>query len=329
MKKMILNFIRKLLGTKYILENTKNITDKIQEFDEYKSDINQISQQVVMLAKKIDSMNNYINTDLICNINKLDSRIANIVSSEEIKNLSIIAGCIANSVSCVNSRAFAIYKNIYNGKDIVICGTGLTLESYNPIIKAIHIGLNGAMFFDKVKFDYLFYQDCTNRDKTFNQKFEDYKAIKFSGINIQNPSEVFYNLSNSLVKKSNAIRYYSLYNPPLAHIIPFSPDIANTPIKDEGSIAFIAFQFALYTNPKRIYLVGCDCNSGYFYDPLSNTNSSHLVIGWKNLKKFASTWYPDTEIISINPVGLKGLFNDIYTIDYTDSNYENDMKSDI
>jgi hypothetical protein len=35
--------------------------------------------------------------------------------------------------------------------------------------------------------------------------------------------------------------------------------------------------------------------------------------GWNEFKKFASIYYPKTEIISINPIGLKGLFKDIYT----------------
>ena len=33
---------------------------------------------------------------------------------------------------------------------------------------------------------------------------------------------------------------------------------------------------------------------------------------WLKLKKFAKTYYPDTEIISVNPVGLKGIFKDVY-----------------
>ena len=31
------------------------------------------------------------------------------------------------------------------------------------------------------------------------------------------------------------------------------------------------------------------------------------------MKEFAETYYPDTEIISINPVGLKGVFKDEFT----------------
>ena len=36
--------------------------------------------------------------------------------------------------------------------------------------------------------------------------------------------------------------------------------------------------------------------------------------GWKELKRFAEVYYPTTEIISVNPVGLRGMFKDLYTI---------------
>ena len=34
---------------------------------------------------------------------------------------------------------------------------------------------------------------------------------------------------------------------------------------------------------------------------------------WKKLAEFAEANYPDIEIVSINPVGLKGVFQDQYT----------------
>jgi hypothetical protein len=43
-----------------------------------------------------------------------------------------------------------------------------------------------------------------------------------------------------------------------------------------------------------------------------NILAKDIYEGWKDLKKFAQIYYPDTEIISINPVGLKGLFTDVY-----------------
>ena len=38
-----------------------------------------------------------------------------------------------------------------------------------------------------------------------------------------------------------------------------------------------------------------------------------MMLGWNNFKQLNHTYYPDTEIIYINPIGLKGMFKDIYT----------------
>ena len=72
-------------------------------------------------------------------------------------------------------------------------------------------------------------------------------------------------------------------------------------------------QFIFWTNPRRIFLVGCDCNTN---GNLNRTGKNYLEVdavlsGWKNIKDFATAFYPDTEIVSVNPVGLKGLFKDI------------------
>ncbi len=42
------------------------------------------------------------------------------------------------------------------------------------------------------------------------------------------------------------------------------------------------------------------------------------------MKGFAKTYYPETEIISVNPVGLKGLFHDVYTESYLNEHSEID-----
>ena len=75
-------------------------------------------------------------------------------------------------------------------------------------------------------------------------------------------------------------------------------------------------QFILWTNPKRIYLVGCDNSlKGYAQGILNEANKLNIsrgLEGWIKLKKFAQKFYPDTEIISIHPDGLKGIFKDEY-----------------
>ena len=89
-----------------------------------------------------------------------------------------------------------------------------------------------------------------------------------------------------------------------------------------GGDNFPALQFALWTRPKRIYLVGCDCSSlGYCSGILDKTAAQtkfpldveRLLYGWTKMKEFIEKFYPDVEIVSVNPVGLKGMFKDIET----------------
>lgn len=78
----------------------------------------------------------------------------------------------------------------------------------------------------------------------------------------------------------------------------------------------------------KVYIVGCDAIAdGHF---IENSNISeeqrnrqikdmemavagdNVISLWHQLKRFAQVFYPNTEIISINPVGLKGIFKDEY-----------------
>ena len=45
------------------------------------------------------------------------------------------------------------------------------------------------------------------------------------------------------------------------------------------------------------------------------------------MKKFAEVYYPETEIISVNPIGLKGLFRDVYTESFLTEHPEIDKKT--
>lgn len=99
-------------------------------------------------------------------------------------------------------------------------------------------------------------------------------------------------------------------------------DPSVSPISDFGGSVFSAMQFLAYTHPKRIYLVGCDCSiSNHFYGGKSE-NFSGQIERWKKVKAIFDRFYPDIEIVSINPVGLKGLFRDIYTKEYYNNNLD-------
>ena len=107
----------------------------------------------------------------------------------------------------------------------------------------------------------------------------------------------------------------------------FTLDIDSQPLGNFNSVSLQALQFILYTNPAKIYLVGIDCTTaGHFgnHDTLQEYKSNlqkrganiskwarNTTIAWEQAKDYISQYYPDTQIISVNPVGLKGLFTDL------------------
>ena len=50
--------------------------------------------------------------------------------------------------------------------------------------------------------------------------------------------------------------------------------------------------------------------------------TERLFLGWLQVKKFIEKFYPNVEVFSVNPVGLKGIFHDVYTKSYLESHPE-------
>ena len=78
--------------------------------------------------------------------------------------------------------------------------------------------------------------------------------------------------------------------------------------------------------PKRIFIVGCACAGHNIYrnTPSEGPNGGYeyIIDSWKMIKEDAEKFYPEIEIVSVNPVGLKGMFKDVYTQSYVDEHPE-------
>ena len=251
------------------------------------------------------------------------------------EELAIFKGEILEGVqksiatALLHQKTFREFKNKYVGKTIVIVGAGPTLNYFEKIDNAIYVGVNRTFLYEKIKFDYLFAIDKVGLEtgtNNYTNSFLDYEGnncIKFIGDCALGKD---FQIPESKLYYSNIRRYKQN----IANGIPsnFTLDIDSEPLGSFHSVVFQAMQFILYTNPAKVYLVGMDCNintAGHF---VGNVAKVHLrgtsvevsdqknLAAWQKLKIFANTYYPDTEIISINPVGLKGLFEDIYTENY-------------
>lgn len=223
------------------------------------------------------------------------------------------------TTALLHQKTFLPFKNKHQNDSIVLIGAGPSVLKYQPIKNVYHLGLNRAFKFDKVKFDYLFTIDQSGICEYYDD-FANYKdCIKFIG---DQDCGADYQIPESYALSMNCLRYKTTTRLPQHK---FSLNIDSEPLGNFCSVSLQAAQFLLYTNPKKIYIVGIDCNlatGGHFvggvYDIASRgesvaNNDLRSINDWKALKKFAQTYYPDTEIISINPVGLKGVFKDIYT----------------
>ena len=221
-----------------------------------------------------------------------------------------------NMILQQHKKVFTPYKNIFKNRDIVIVAGGPSASKYtNQIDGAIHIALNKAFRNNNIKFDFIFMQDYY-AVQDYILETADYDCVKFFGTFVP-PYHKNLIIPEHIIEKCNAYQYYS--NAPFDTIY---KDIDCAPLMDFSSVSFPAIHFALYTGAKRIFLVGCDCSSDGYSDgtkqsalSLSCIKECHknMFKGYKLVKEFAMRNYPETEIISINPVNLKGYFKDIYT----------------
>lgn len=223
-----------------------------------------------------------------------------------------------------HQKVFPKYKGINKGKTVVLVGTAPTLDYYTPIEGAVHIGVNRAFLREDIPLDYLI--RCDRMEDEIEKQISEYR-----GNNCKKLYGYMYRsracIPEYIKDKEDVESFYCLsydyqkygYDLDKDRFFFFPPDISVSPFKSYGTTMFIVFQFALWTHPEKIYLVGCDCTTGHC--ALAEDNSifsdySYLINPWKKAKEFAEDFYPDIEITSINPVGLKGIFHDEYTESY-------------
>ncbi len=234
-----------------------------------------------------------------------------------------------NLIACVNlhQKVFPKYKDKHREDEIVVLGSGPSLNYYQCDKSKIHIGCN--RLFRTMKLDYLFIIDAVGTREYLSElrNFNKEKCKIFIGKHLvdmhYNDSNFWFNrmeISDDFSFDNKAERFYSIGASGFTRFL--YSDIDLFPLADFRSIIHAAFQFALFTGSKKIYIVGCDSQLNGYYDGSQQDiqwtadSYDHVVSGWKKFKKFVDVYYPDTEIISINPVGLRGIFKDVYTRQY-------------
>lgn len=220
--------------------------------------------------------------------------------------------------SVLHQKAFGDKQYKYIGRDVVVTATGPSFQCYKPIKNAIHIGVNTAYRKSDISYDAMFCQD----NRCFGTKipkdwltYRNSECDKFIGNTL---GAGYFDINEN---------EYSIYHYMSESKFNYFIDIA--PLPDFGSVIFSAFSYALWTHPKRIFLVGADCSFGHA--AISNTqhveNLEYLVKPWKMMQNFIMKYYDDVEIISVNPIGLRGMFKDVYTREFLKDHPEIDPKT--
>ena len=234
------------------------------------------------------------------------------IKQKKLKTNSTTVSDFQSDLKTLHTNTFGKYLNSLQGKDIVLIATGPSLKNFHPLKNVVYVGVNKAFTYNKIKLDYSFVQDYTIGETTLD-KLENYAR--------QNNTKLFYgdivgvaHIPVECAERAGAQRYYTdSFREPKFKL---SNKIDREPLGDFNSIVFSAMQFILWCHPRKVYIVGCDCSlSGYFNSNEKNVfcvSASEMVKRWENLRNFAKKFYPDVEIISINPVGLKGVFKDLY-----------------
>lgn len=232
--------------------------------------------------------------------------------------------CMANELHDIHKASFSRWKGCHREKTVAVVATGPTLNDYSQVKGVPHIGVNSSFLKDGLHLDFYFLWHYT---KEWCEVLKDYEFIKFFARNEKNaPYEERF--PEYMVEQNHAYRFFS--GEPSWEIY---PDIEYHPLMGFRSIIFSALHFAIYTRPKRLLLVGCDCSMNGHYDGAEQNSfeDNHIIPTWvkgyKALKQFSEQHYPDMEIISVNPVGLKGLFHDMYTESYLDAHPELDRET--
>ena len=244
------------------------------------------------------------------------TKITNKIS--ELPTMSDVLYCsaVANAVAELHKNIFTQFKNSNIGKNIAIFGAGPSLN-YAPLIKNCKtLACNRSIYFFKSSEPtYFFAVDNSTSKDYLSEVFDTKSTLIFLG-RIINKIDMFRTISEPMLQDSRVFDYYEG--------APFDimrPEIEFFPLFNSGNIVFSALHFSLYTRPDTIYLLGCDTTrSGYYNKNYLQEGIDDIAIreNYKKMKEYANAYYPNIKIVSVNPVGLRGIFEDVYTMEFAE-----------
>lgn len=253
------------------------------------------------------------------NIEEMLKSISNRLDSIPSENDILYYASLATEIANTHNKIFPQFKNSNIGKSVAIFGAGPTLNYAPQIKKCKIIACNRSYeYLLERGCDYFFAQDY-HGIKSFYEKAMQNTTYAFLG---RNADKFYVNTTPEQYRNiGNMHSYYFHTN--FYDSIRIKSKIESFPLADFYTVVHPALHFALYTNPKIIYLIGCDTST----DGYANKNIlqfririNNIIDGYKKLKELRDLEYPETRIVSVNPIGLRNIFEDVYTesfVNYT------------
>jgi len=218
----------------------------------------------------------------------------------------------------VLNSVFLPFKDKHVGYSAILFGTGPTLKDYDFLEDngtTLKVGVNGIIA-KAIPLDYYFCGHVDARSQLYLPMIKDipvtyakFAYVKFNGSRRSTQldgSKLTVCMSKLEAERLGLLPYEISSN------VGFHDDITKHPLVNH-LISFSALQFLVYTGIKVIYLVGQDAtNIISCDDPEIDPNRSIEAMQqvFTKFRRFAKR--KQVRIVSINPVGLTGLFEDCY-----------------
>ncbi len=223
------------------------------------------------------------------------------------------------------NKALGKFRNVHKGKFAILFATGPSIKNYQPFEgseEAINVGVNRIYVYPEIveNLDYYFFGSHYDLDLQHGKDIENVCAtadlVKLASAYENGISHAQIGRGNISPERALELGAIPFEN----NLEEFSHDIANYALLGH-SIVFPALQVLLYTGVSRIYLVGCD-GGETGRGGLASSGNQHMLFWWHKFKEFKDAHYPEVEIISINPVSLRGVFPDHANVSLMQSLYK-------
>lgn len=198
--------------------------------------------------------------------------------------------------------AFIPFKRRHAGAQAILYGTGPTLSRYDYLEddgRRLRVGLNSFIATGR-PLDYYFFGHRDARAQAYMAAAAAFQGVKFGYVSVDGESDPIW-LSLRQALDLGALPYH------LTREIAYRDDIARHPLVDHA-INFSALQFLVYTGVSKIHLVGCDATQIVSYQDSRLDRDRNVEVMLEAWRAFAGYARSRVKVVSINPVGLAGLF---------------------